>query len=217
MRGLFVDRDGVINENRSDYVRRLDQFRFLPGVLDALADVARSPFTIVVVTNQAAVGRGYMTRQALDGIHHWMLEQVGAHGGRIDEVYVCPHRPDDGCTCRKPRPGLLRDAARDFNLSLEHSYFIGDATSDVQAAIAAGCRPILVLSGHGRDSRDDLTRRGVSPSAYDVVPDLLAAVQIVARTVLANRDGLSTWSGDRLAERLVEPVAMASSVAPRTR
>jgi D-glycero-D-manno-heptose 1,7-bisphosphate phosphatase len=179
VRGLLLDRDGVINENREEYVTRLEQFRFVPGALEALVDAARSPFSIAVVTNQSAIGRGRMSHHTLDDIHRWMSDQVYARGGRIDEVYVCPHHPDDGCACRKPRPGLLREAARCLDLDLEHSYFVGDSETDVLAALAAGCRPILVLSGHGLMASFELARRGVPAEMYDVVPDLRAAVRSV--------------------------------------
>lgn len=195
MRGLFVDRDGVINRNRSDYVRCLDQFQFLPGTLDALARAAHSPFTIVVVTNQSAVGRGLMSRDTLDAMHQEMQARVRAHGGRIDGIYVCPHRPSDACSCRKPQPGMLRRAARDLALDLAGSYFIGDSSTDVHAALAAGCRPVLVLSGLGQEAHRELIGRGVDPGAYDVVPDLQAAVESLTGVALMRRDA---WAPIRI-------------------
>jgi len=205
--GLFMDRDGVINENRAEYVTRLDQFQFLPGALDALADAASYPFKIMVVTNQAAVGRGFMSREALDGIHRQMRDRVHAHGGRIDDIYVCPHRRDEGCACRKPRPGLLYRAAQEHKLDLERSYFIGDAVTDVLAALAAGCRPILVLSGLGREARDKLTQLGVHRAAYEVAPDVRAAVRSVSQAEAVVRGDLHEWPGGDQLQRLVTPVA----------
>lgn len=176
MRALFLDRDGVINENRPDYVTKPEQFRFLPGALDALVALAASSFRVVVVTNQSAVGRGYMTAGTLDDIHGRMLDRVRAAGGRIDAIYACPHRPAEGCVCRKPGSELLDRAARQLGIDLPASLLIGDAASDVQAALAAGCRPILVLTGRGEEARAELTRKRID--GYRVAKDLLHAVTL---------------------------------------
>ena len=177
MRAVFLDRDGVINENRENYVLSPEQFRFLPRVLDALATLATSPFAVVVVTNQSAVGRGHMTADVLDRIHTQMLERVRAAGGRIDAVYACLHRPDQGCPCRKPRAELLQRASTELELDLERSYFIGDAASDVQAALAVGCHSILALTGRGLQARAELARQHAR--GYWVASDLLDAVRLI--------------------------------------
>ena len=104
---VFLDRDGVLNQNRADYVRTWQQVEFPPGVFQAMQRLAASPFVIVVVTNQSAVGRGLMTAEGLAVINGGIVQQVQQAGGRIDAVYACPHRPDEGCPCRKPRPGML--------------------------------------------------------------------------------------------------------------
>jgi D-glycero-D-manno-heptose 1,7-bisphosphate phosphatase len=176
---VFLDRDGVLNEDCPGYVTRQADFRLLPGVLEALALLAQLPVAIVVVTNQSAVGRGQMTRAALDDIHAWLCATVAAAGGRIDAVYVCPHCPWDGCACRKPTPGLLYQAAADWHLDLPRSYFIGDALTDVEAARKAGCRSVLVLTGHGRDALRALD--GHDPRPDFVASDVLAAAHEVLR------------------------------------
>jgi len=144
---IFLDRDGVINRYRLDYVKSWDEFEFLPSVLDALRDLASSSRAIVIVSNQSAVSRGLITKEAVDEIHHRMLQRIRRAGGRVDAIYYCPHGPSDDCYCRKPRPGLLLQAAEDLNLHLGSSWFIGDNITDVHAGIAAGVQPVLVRSG----------------------------------------------------------------------
>jgi D-glycero-D-manno-heptose 1,7-bisphosphate phosphatase len=146
---VFLDRDGVLNENRADYVRTWEQVVILPGVFDAMQRLAASSFAVVVVTNQSAVGRGLVTRETLAAINQGIVREVQRAGGRIDAVYACPHAPEDGCACRKPRPGMLVQAAQDLDLDLARSYLVGDAVSDMQAALAAGSRPVLVRTGRG--------------------------------------------------------------------
>lgn len=172
-RAVFLDRDGVINESRRDYVKRWEEFRFLPGVLPSLRTLASSPFRVVIVTNQSAVGRGLMSHDVLEDIHRRMLERIVSAGGRVDAIYCCPHRPSDGCSCRKPRPGLFQQAATDLQIDLGRSYCIGDKPSDLQAGFRAGCQGILVLSGEGALSSID--RLGGCP----VVRDLEAAVDLI--------------------------------------
>jgi len=174
---VFLDRDGVINENRDDYVKGWEEVRLLPGALEALARLAATPFRIVLITNQSAIGRGILTPAQVEATNRRLVEEIETHGGRIDGVYYCPHHPDDGCECRKPRPGLLLRAGRELGLELERSYLIGDAVSDVEGAIVAGCRPILVLTGRGQEQRPLLRQRGYDHVA--VVRDLAEAVGLI--------------------------------------
>ena len=146
---IFLDRDGVINENRADYVRTWEQVVFLPGVFDALRALAGSDFAVVVVTNQSAIGRGIMAAETLQGIHDRIAQRITEEGGRVDAIYACPHRPDAGCDCRKPQPGMLLQAAADLDIDLARSYLVGDAVTDAEAALAAGARPIMVRTGRG--------------------------------------------------------------------
>ena len=142
-----------------------------PKTRAAMAILAALPLRIIMVTNQSPVGRKLLTREGLDRIHAHLLDGIRAAGGRIDAIYLCPHHPDDACACRKPKPGLLVQAAADLDLDLAGSYFIGDAATDVRAAHAAGCRAVLVETGHGCRAREELSRAGVG--AYIAARDLL--------------------------------------------
>ena len=146
---IFIDRDGVINSNRSDHVKSWDEFEFLPGVLEALARLTKRGHSIIVVTNQAIIGRGIVSRDTVEEIHQRMVSEVHRHGGRIDSVMVCPHDPLDGCFCRKPMPGLLTRAELDRKADVHGAYFVGDFTTDAEAAVAVGSTPILVRTGRG--------------------------------------------------------------------
>lgn len=174
MRAVFLDRDGVINENRSDYVKTCEEIEFLPGVFESLQRLASSPYLIVVISNQSAVNRGLVASEMVDNIHCRMREEVERRGGRIDGFLYCPHRPDERCDCRKPKPGMLLRACRRFSLDLQQCYLVGDAPSDLTAARAAGCHPILVLTGRGRESWPLTESSEDGPTT--VVADLSAAV-----------------------------------------
>jgi D-glycero-D-manno-heptose 1,7-bisphosphate phosphatase len=176
---VFLDRDGVINENLDgSYVHVWDDFRFLPGAVASIAALNRAGYPVVVITNQSGIGRGYMTEAALQEIHARMIAEVQAGGGHIDAVLYCPHAPQVGCDCRKPQPGMLHRAAADLGLALTQSYFVGDHLTDVQAGLAAGCRSILVLSGRGPSVRAQLAA-DARYADVPVVDDLPAAVQLI--------------------------------------
>jgi D-glycero-D-manno-heptose 1,7-bisphosphate phosphatase len=180
MEAIFLDRDGVINRERSDYVKSWQEFEFLPGSLDALELLAQLDLPIVVITNQSVIGRGIVDRRVVDDIHDKMLSRVNSHGGRIDRVFVCPHHPNAGCECRKPRPGLLFQAQAVFHLDLSKCVFVGDSVTDFLAARAVGCRSILVQSGRQGARLDDLVPDGSPPL---IVPDLMAAAKTIAANV----------------------------------
>ena len=148
---LFLDRDGVIIENCSNYVRSWADVAIFPQAVAALAAVRDCPYRIVLVTNQSAVGRGLISQATAEAINDRLLAHVRAAGGRIDAVYMCPHGPDDGCDCRKPLPGLLLRAAEELDIDLSRSVMIGDALSDVMAGQAAGTRAVLLRTGRGGD------------------------------------------------------------------
>lgn len=180
---VFLDRDGVINENREDYVKRWEEFAFLPGVMEALRKLARTDFAIIVITNQSAIGRGFVSKEEVEAINRRMVKEIEARGGRIDAVLFCPHRPDDGCACRKPLPGLLLQAAEGLHLSLGSSYLVGDALSDLEAGMAVGCQSILVLTGKGRENLPLLAE------GYEgciVVSDLMEAVDWILHRASSN-------------------------------
>jgi len=174
-KAVFLDRDGVINQNQRDYVKSWDEFEFLPGALAALRRLASTRYAIVVVSNQSAINRGLVSWAEVNAINDRMLREIEEAGGRIDAVYICPHRPDEECDCRKPKPGLLYQAASELDIDLASSYLVGDALSDMEAALAAGCTPFLVLTGRGREEL--LKARKSGPSNFVYAPDLAETVE----------------------------------------
>lgn len=149
MKVVFLDRDGVINKYPGDklYVTSLAKFKFLPHAKKAIALLTKKGFKIFVASNQAGVGKGTYSQKTLDVITAKMLADIERMGGRIDKVYYCTHRKEAGCSCRKPKPGLLKQASREFKFNLENACFIGDTMRDIFTARAAGCKSILVLTG----------------------------------------------------------------------
>ncbi|MBI5668526.1 MAG: HAD family hydrolase [Chloroflexi bacterium] len=147
---IFLDRDGVINQNRIDHVKSWDEFEFVPGALESIRALTETGLPIFVVTNQAVINRGLVTVEALNEIHSRMLAEVERAGGHITRVYYCPHDSNEECTCRKPAAGMLLQAAEEYNLDLKQSFLVGDAWTDVAAAVAVQAHGILVLSGRGR-------------------------------------------------------------------
>ncbi|MGH2537028.1 MAG: D-glycero-beta-D-manno-heptose 1,7-bisphosphate 7-phosphatase [Candidatus Promineifilaceae bacterium] len=175
---VFLDRDGVIIENRPAYVRRWADVAIYPGALAALARLSATAYKIVVVTNQSAVGRGLVRLAAAEAINRRLTEQVRRAGGRLDGVYMCPHAPAAGCDCRKPRPGLLRQAAADLDLEMGRSLLVGDALTDLAAGRAAGVgRLALVRTGRGADQ---LAQAAAGLADFEVYDTLAAALQELA-------------------------------------
>jgi D-glycero-D-manno-heptose 1,7-bisphosphate phosphatase len=147
---IFIDRDGVINRRRNgDYVLDWSQFLFIPGIHDALKQLSSLGLPMIVISNQAAVGKGLLNQAVLEEITARMNEALLADGTSLAAAYYCPHRIEDDCPCRKPKPALLQAAADDFKIDLSRSIFIGDSETDVQAARAAGCTPVLFGSDVG--------------------------------------------------------------------
>jgi D-glycero-D-manno-heptose 1,7-bisphosphate phosphatase len=173
---IFIDRDGVINCRRlGDYVLEWSQFIFVPGIRDALKHLATLGLPIIVISNQAAVGKGLLDQAGLEEITARMQQAFVSHGASFAAAYYCIHRPDENCPCRKPKPGLLEKAAGDFHIDLRRSIFIGDSESDVQAARAAGCQPVLF---GGPDIFSDSTRLNLptavtADALFDVAAKLL--------------------------------------------
>ena len=182
-RAVFIDRDGVICRNRDDHVKRWEEFVFLPGALEALASLAQSEFSIVVITNQAVINRHMVSAEEVESIHNHMVRTIEEAGGRVDLVTYCPHRPDEHCACRKPQPGLLLKAAEELKLDLSQSYIIGDAEADVQAGRAAGCQRYLVLTGRGRRQLMNCWLHG--ERGFVVAPSL----GVAARAILHRENG----------------------------
>ncbi|WP_133140114.1 D-glycero-beta-D-manno-heptose 1,7-bisphosphate 7-phosphatase [Legionella genomosp. 1] len=143
---ILLDRDGIINSDSINYIRCEDDFNFLPGSKEAIARLTRAGYLLGIATNQSGVSRGYYTERTLERIHQKMLGELQAVGGEIAAIEYCIHMPDEGCSCRKPEPGLLQRLAKRFSCSLEGVPFVGDRVSDIQAAMAAGATPVMVLS-----------------------------------------------------------------------
>jgi len=163
MKVIFLDRDGVINKYPGDklYVTSLKKFRFLPGAKKAIALLSRAGYRIFVASNQAGVGKGTYSQKTLDTITIKMLQEIERAGGKIDKVYYCTHRKDAGCSCRKPRPGMLKKAASEFKFNIKKVYFVGDTIRDVLTAKNAGCKSVLVLCG--RDKLSDQKNWEINP------------------------------------------------------
>ena len=142
MSTIFVDRDGVINENRADYVKSWQEFKFLAGSREAIAKLTQAGHRIIVCTNQAAVARGHVSVETVEEIHRRMLAEIAELGGAIEKVYYCPHGKDENCLCRKPRPGMLLRARDELGIDLSDAVFIGDSMTDVRQAFHFECLPV---------------------------------------------------------------------------
>lgn len=143
-RFLLVDRDGVINRNRPDYVKNRSEFTFYPDALSALRWLHAHDVHVIVISNQSALHRGLMPWDAFFDLHHHMIREISASGGRIDAAFYCPHRPDEGCSCRKPAPGMILAAASLCGFPTAATPFVGDNLTDAAAAENAGCLPVLL-------------------------------------------------------------------------
>ena len=148
-KAIFLDRDGVLNRKAPEgaYVTELRQFQLLPGSLDALVELYRHGYRLFIATNQRGIATGAVSPTAVERIHKYLLRKVEDAGARIEHVYVCPHDYVDRCGCRKPLPGMLLQAAQDFNIDLSDSWMIGDSASDIEAGRRAGCRTGFVGTG----------------------------------------------------------------------
>jgi D-glycero-D-manno-heptose 1,7-bisphosphate phosphatase len=176
MKFVILDRDGTINHDSDAHIRSPEAWKPIRGSLEAIARLTQSGYRVVVATNQSGIARGLFDTATLIEIHAAMHRAVAQAGGRIDAVFVCPHAADSDCECRKPKPGLLLDIARRFNLSLADVYMTGDALRDLQAAAAAGAKPALVLTGKGRKTR----QAGGLPPGTEIFADLAAFAEHLA-------------------------------------
>jgi len=172
MKLVILDRDGVINEDSDDYIKSPDEWVPIPGSLEAVARLTRAGYRVVVATNQSGVARGLFTLETLQRIHDKLHRAAAAAGGDIAAIFFCPHGPDDGCECRKPRPGLLRDIAAYYGIDLDGVPVVGDSLRDIQAAQAMGAKPILVRTGKGEET----VKRGEGLAEVGIYADLAAAV-----------------------------------------
>ncbi len=146
---VLLDRDGVINHDSDDYIKSADEWIPIEGSLEAIALLNQHNYKVIVITNQSGLSRGFYDEAMLTEIHQKMHQLTEAKGGEIEAIFYCPHGPEDGCNCRKPKPGLLTQFSKKFNTPLSTIYFIGDKLSDIQAANTAGAKPMLVKTGKG--------------------------------------------------------------------
>jgi len=172
MKLVILDRDGVINHDSDHFIKSPEEWRAIPGSLEAIARLTQWGYRVVVATNQSGVGRGLFDMDTLNSIHERMSRAVALAGGRLDAIFFCPHAADSTCECRKPRPGMLREIAQRYGVSLHGVPAIGDSLRDLQAAVAMGAQPILVLTGKGEATH----RHPELPATTQVYPDLAAAV-----------------------------------------
>ena len=169
---IVLDRDGVINHDSEQFIKSPDEWRPIPGSLEAIARLNQAGYRVVVATNQSGVGRGLFGMTDLTEIHEKMFKALNQAGGRIDAVFYCPHAADSHCDCRKPKPGMLHQIGSRFGVELDGVPVIGDGLRDLQAAQAANARPILVLTGKGEKTH----KEGGLPPGTMVFPDLAFAV-----------------------------------------
>ena len=176
MKLVILDRDGTINEDSDQYIKSPSEWRPIEGSLDAIARLTQAGYRLVVATNQSGIARGLFDTSTLIAIHDRLQQAAAQAGGRIDAFFFCPHAADSACECRKPRPGMLLEIARRFNVSLADVYMVGDAQRDLEAAAAAGARPVLVLTGKGQKTKSD----GKLPPGTELFPDLAAFARHLA-------------------------------------
>lgn len=149
MKLVILDRDGVINEDSDEYIKSVDEFRFIPGSLEAIARLNQAGYRVAVATNQSGLARGYFDLDTLNSMHGKLRRALAAVGGHIEMIAFCPHGPDDQCACRKPLPGLLREIGERLGQDLAGVPCVGDSLRDIEAARCVGASPILVRTGKG--------------------------------------------------------------------
>ena len=149
MKLLILDRDGVINQDSDDYIKSLAEWIPIPSAITAIARFSKAGWTLAVATNQSGIARGYYDLATLESMHARLRELVAEQGGELGMVVYCPHGPDDGCDCRKPKPGMLRQIAQHYGVDLKGVWFVGDSRGDLDAALAVDCLPVLVKTGKG--------------------------------------------------------------------
>ncbi len=172
MKLIILDRDGVINYDSDQFIKNPDEWKPIPGSLEAIARLCQADYRVVVATNQSGVGRGLFDMATLNAIHDKMHRSVMHAGGRIDAIFFCPHAADSGCNCRKPKSGMIEEIAERYNMDLKGVPAIGDSLRDLEATARLGAQPILVLTGKGAKTQ----AKGGLPPGTLIYPDLAAAV-----------------------------------------
>lgn len=177
MKIIVLDRDGVINQDSDQFIKSPEEWKPIPGSLEAIARLNESGWRVVIASNQSGVGRGLFDMDTLNAINEKMVKALAQAGGRLDAIFFCPHAADSTCDCRKPKPGMFRQIAERFNVDLRGQPVVGDSLRDLQAGVAVGCAPYLVLTGKGGKTQLDPDL----PEGTQIFPDLAAVVaQITA-------------------------------------
>lgn len=177
MKLIILDRDGVINHDSDEFIKTVDEWQPIAGSLQAIGRLCQAGYTVVVVTNQSGIARGYFDMETLHAMHKKMASMLEQYGGFVEAVLFCPHGPKDACDCRKPKPGMLQEIASRYQCDLDQVKFIGDTINDIKAAHAAGADPVLVRTGKG-----ERTLASADAKELENIPvyrDLLEAVQAI--------------------------------------
>ena len=172
-RAAFIDRDGTIARD-VPYCSRPEDLELLPGVSDGIRLLNENGFKVIIITNQSGVARGYFTKDMLERIHNKLEDVLAGSNAHVDAIYYCPHHPDDGCDCRKPNPALIFLAAKEHNIDLERSFFIGDSSQDIEAGYQAKCKTVLISPTR---TSEPLQKAKVKPDF--IVSDFMGAVHIL--------------------------------------
>lgn len=176
---IILDRDGVINYDSKDYIKTPEEWIPIPGSIEAISNLSQCGYQVVVATNQSGVSRGYFDIFALNAIHKKMLDAVSEANGWIEAVFFCPHTDNDNCTCRKPKPGLFEEICKRFAIPPEKILAVGDSKRDIEAAVAAGCQPCLVLTGNGKKTQAEC----ILPENIRIFDNLLAFSEFVKNEI----------------------------------
>jgi D-glycero-D-manno-heptose 1,7-bisphosphate phosphatase len=181
---VFLDRDGTINEEVG-YLDDPDRLRLIPGAAEAIRLLNNAGILVIVVSNQAGVGRGYFSTATVEAIHRQLVKHLVEHGACIDAIYYCPHHPNEGCECRKPKAGMLLQAARKHVIDMRRAFIVGDKVSDLDAGRQVGCRTVLVLTGYGEQAREAFNN-------YIFQPDYISSnLYAAAKWILAEEGAKS--------------------------
>ncbi|RLC96244.1 MAG: D-glycero-beta-D-manno-heptose-1,7-bisphosphate 7-phosphatase [Chloroflexi bacterium] len=180
MKAVILGRDGVINEYSDRFVKSPAEWHPIKGSLQAIASLNQAGYQVVIATNQSGLARGLFDIDTLNAIHRRLYDELDRVGGHLDGIFFCPHRPSDNCNCRKPRPGMMEQVARRFHVDLASTPVIGDSMQDLDAAQAAGARPMLVLTGRGETTGQRLPPDSAIPQFTDLAQ---AARHILTETI----------------------------------
>jgi D-glycero-D-manno-heptose 1,7-bisphosphate phosphatase len=176
---ILLDRDGVINRDSPDYIKNWDEFQFLPGALEALNLFAGHGLGVIIITNQSVINRGMVLPEVLEETHHRLRQAVERTGGRIQDIFFCPHRPDEDCACRKPKPGLIIQAQTQYHLDPRCCIMIGDSAKDIEAGFRAGCGATILVrtADGGKAALAELSAKQLKPT--ETAEDLLDAARMI--------------------------------------